>query len=99
MALKAAESNVQRQIEQAQKNKNITFSVMMQPQRKNHWVRLLLFLKLIPNNDCAPMHSNIEYRVFLLLFIWNTPILFHFLYFIQISYYFFFSPSVPHTTV
>ncbi len=38
MALKAAESNAQRQIEQAQKNKNLTFSVMMQPQRKQHWV-------------------------------------------------------------
>jgi len=37
MALKAAESNAQRQIEQAQKNKNMTFSVMMQPQRKQHW--------------------------------------------------------------
>ena len=37
MALKAAELNAQRQIEQAQKSKNMTYSVMM-PQRKQHWV-------------------------------------------------------------
>lgn len=38
MALKAAELNAQKQIEQAQKNKNTTLSIMMQPQRKQHWV-------------------------------------------------------------
>ena len=48
MAIKAAESNAQRQIEQAQKNKNMTFSVMMQPQRKQHWVRRSFFF--IPTN-------------------------------------------------
>ncbi len=37
-ALKAAELNAQKQIEQAQKNKNMTLSIMMQPQRKQHWV-------------------------------------------------------------
>jgi len=43
MALKAAEANAQRQIEQAQKNKNMTFSVMMQPQRKQHWFEKFLW--------------------------------------------------------
>ena len=37
-AFKAAEINAQRAIEQAQTNKKMTYSVMMQPQRKQHWV-------------------------------------------------------------
>ena len=41
MALKAAELNTQKEIAQAQKNKSMTFSVMMQPQRKQHWVRIV----------------------------------------------------------
>ncbi len=36
-ALKAAEANAQRQIEQARQKKKMTYSVMMQPQRKQHW--------------------------------------------------------------
>lgn len=35
--LKAAEANALKQIEQARNNKKMTFSVMMQPQRKQHW--------------------------------------------------------------
>jgi len=37
MALAAAETNAQRQIEAAQQNKTMTYSVMMQPQRRSHW--------------------------------------------------------------
>jgi len=36
-ALEAAEANAQKQIQQAQMNKKMTYSVMMQPQRKQHW--------------------------------------------------------------
>ena len=36
-ALEAAEANAQKQIKQAQMNKKMTYSVMMQPQRKQHW--------------------------------------------------------------
>ena len=35
--LKAAENSALKQIEQARNNKKMTFSVMMQPQRKQHW--------------------------------------------------------------
>jgi len=36
-ALAAAEANAEKQIEAARKNKSMSYSIMMQPQRKQHW--------------------------------------------------------------
>eukprot|EP00554_Chaetoceros_debilis_P006316 CAMPEP_0194076996 /NCGR_PEP_ID=MMETSP0149-20130528/3697_1 /TAXON_ID=122233 /ORGANISM="Chaetoceros debilis, Strain MM31A-1" /LENGTH=1262 /DNA_ID=CAMNT_0038757887 /DNA_START=246 /DNA_END=4034 /DNA_ORIENTATION=- len=52
-ALKAAESNAQRQIEQAQKNKNHNFSVMTQPQRKQHWFEKFIWFITSDNYLCV----------------------------------------------
>lgn len=51
-ALKAAEANAQRQIEEAQKKKKMTYSVMMQPQRKTHWFEKFLWFITSDNYIC-----------------------------------------------
>lgn len=52
-ALKAAEANAQRQIEDAQKKKKMTYSVMMQPQRKQHWFEKFLWFITSDNYICV----------------------------------------------
>lgn len=51
-ALKAAEANAQRQIEQAQKKKNLTYSLLTQPQRKPHWFEKFLWFITSDNYLC-----------------------------------------------
>jgi predicted ribosome quality control (RQC) complex YloA/Tae2 family protein len=51
-ALKAAEANAQKQIEQAQKKKQMTYSVMMQPQRKQNWFEKFLWFITSDNYIC-----------------------------------------------
>jgi len=51
-ALKAAEANAEKQIEQAQKKKQMTYSVMMQPQRKQNWFEKFLWFITSDNYIC-----------------------------------------------
>ena len=51
-ALQAAEANAQKQIEQAQKKKKMSYSVMMQPQRKQHWFEKFLWFITSDNYIC-----------------------------------------------
>mmetsp|Transcript_4509 Transcript_4509/g.8679 ORF Transcript_4509/g.8679 Transcript_4509/m.8679 type:complete len:1337 (+) Transcript_4509:102-4112(+) len=51
-ALKAAEANAQKQIEQAQKKKQLTYSILTQPQRKPHWFEKFLWFITSDNYLC-----------------------------------------------
>lgn len=51
-AFKAAEANAEKQIEQAQKKKQMTYSVMMQPQRKQNWFEKFLWFITSDNYIC-----------------------------------------------
>lgn len=51
-ALKAAEANAQKQIEQAQKKKQLTYSLLAQPQRKPNWFEKFLWFITSDNYLC-----------------------------------------------